>query len=337
MQYIKYFLSTALIIIFFFFVLGLFLQPLNGDLTRIGNYSENDFGWNARQPQIAVKGSVHEITPDVIVLGDSFSAGNIWQSVVMEKRGGNILTFPWKNPNALEYLVTSLKKTYPTTKYLVIETVEREFIPRFNTPQNLTGNQKEKPVIITPYKTASIRDTSTLHPMHDPVYAIQATVNSLKKNDKTSRSGLTIITPLNRKGLFSNRKSDLLIYYTDDDRKKNWNYDEIEKAVANIRRLRDLAERSGITLIMVVVPDKSTAYGQFFKSAQFRYPQPDVWAELDKQGVAQVNLKKILIPAVGYTQDLYYPNDTHLGVKGFTLMGEAISNRLNYIESISKK
>ncbi len=337
MQYIKYFLSTGLIVILVFFFLGLFLQPLTGDLTRIGNYSENDFGWNARQPQIAVKGSYHEKTPDVIVLGDSFSAGNIWQSVVMEKRGGHILTFPWKNPNTLESWVASLKRSYPTVRYLVIETVEREFIPRFNTSQDVTGNQRATPVIIAPCKTATIRDTNLFHPMHDPVYAIQATINSLKKIDKTSRSGSTMITPLKRKGLFSNRKSDLLIYFTDDDRKKSWKYDEIKRAVASIRRLGDLCERSGIALIMVVVPDKSTAYRQFFKSPQFSCPPPDVWDELDRQGVAQVNLRKVLVSAVGATQDLYYPNDTHLGARGFMVMGEAISNRLHDRESLSKK
>ena len=87
----------------------------------------------------------------------------------------------------------------------------------------------------------------------------------------------------------------------------------------------------------MVIPDKSTTYGNYFISPQFDHPTPDVWNELDKQGITQVNLKKTLISAVDKTQDLYMPNDTHLSTKGFILVGNAVVHRLDEIPSISTR
>ncbi len=333
MPYIKYFLSTGLLTILLFFFLNLFLQPLSGDLTRLGNFSENDFGWNAEQPKLAIRGQ-DEITPNVIVLGDSFSAGNVWQSEVMMKGEYRLLTFQWDNPENLERWIISLKKDYPTTQYVIVETVERAFINRFNTTQSTTSYIKLTPQKTVPHYTASKRVIEVPYTLADPRYVIGATINAQRNFSETTASGQTFVSPLNRKGLFSNKRSDLLLYYTDDNLKKNWRLDELKKGVSNIKRMQESAKRSGIVLIIAVVPDKSTTYGGFFISPQFVPQIPDVWEELKKQDINHINLKNTLISSVDKTQDLYLPNDTHFSTKGFMLMGNAVVQALKEIHSI---
>lgn len=61
--------------------LGIYLQPVQGDLTRIGAYPERQFGWNQPQPAYASPlGTLADYRQpvDLLVLGDSYSAGG-WQ------------------------------------------------------------------------------------------------------------------------------------------------------------------------------------------------------------------------------------------------------------------
>src|SRR5947207_3379072 len=63
-----------------FAIYGHLLQPLSGDLTRIGWYAENDYGWNAPKqrfdPPLAEEGRL-DGRYDVIAVGDSFTASHI--------------------------------------------------------------------------------------------------------------------------------------------------------------------------------------------------------------------------------------------------------------------
>lgn len=337
MPYIKYFLSSALLTIFLFICLNLYIQPLSGDLTRLGNLSENDFGWNAQQP-VLVLSKQDEIHPNVIVLGDSFSLDNVWQSVVMIKGEYHFLTFHWGDPEHPEHLeswIVSLKKDYPTIQYVIVETVERSFLHRFNTTQNSAPAEKLPLNKTETNCTASKRNIAVSFALSDPNYLVKAIINRKKSFPITTVNGKTFISPLNRSDLFSNIRSDRLLYYAEDNIKKDWSLDEVRTAVSNIKKIQDSAKRIGIVFILAVVPDKSRMYGKFLRSPQFDHQTPDVWEELDKQGINQVDLKNTLNSAVDQTQDLYLPNDTHLSTKGYMLMGDAVSKRLNEVPSIS--
>ena len=336
MRYIRYFIYTSFPVIIFFFIISCFLPPISGDLTRLGNFSEADFGCNEPFPEMIVKSDIGTSNPNIIVLGDSFSERNIWQSVVMAKRGDKILTFNWVDPKSLDRWVSSLKKRYPTVKYLIIETVERSSLSRFNQPQDLFFDHKESPLKNNSYKTDSLRDTSFFHAMHDPVYALFALFNSynlINNNFKILKSGPVIVAPLTTSKLFSSKRSDLLIYYQDDDLKKSWTSDQITNAVDHLGRLNELSRQNGIRLIVIVVPDKSTAYRKYFKYSQYNNQSSDFWKEIDKQKLCQVNLGRVINNNVEKTRDLYLPDDTHFSTKGFVLMGLAVSK---YVDDIEK-
>jgi hypothetical protein len=170
--------------------------------------------------------------------------------------------------------------------------------------------------------------------MHDPVYAIRATFNLFGTFKENSRSGPVVVAPLRRRDLFSNKRSDLLLYFEDDDaNKQRWTDEAIEDSFDNLQRINELADRNGMTLILAVVPDKSTVYRRYFRFAGSNMKTYDLWAEIDRRGLRQVDLHKVMASSVAGTRDLYLPDDTHLSTKGFVLMGRAVSRYLDSLEA----
>ena len=332
MSYLKYFLTSALLPILFFFGLGVFLQPLQGDLTRLGNLAERDFGWNAAQPVLPLRDN-QPANPGVIVLGDSFSRWNVWQSASMASGSPAMLTFQWDGFDSSESLddwIAALKETYPSARFLVIEVVEREFLRRFGPAGTRCHGQHQKPVEVSQGgATQPLRpffDSTSNLP--DTLYAARALYNSFRPFDETTFSTNVFVTPLNRTNLFSNHRPDLMVYYKDDELiKKDWKPEDIRKAVTRVKDIQLSAAAHGLTMITAIVPDKSTTYRKFMRQPQTT-PIPDIWKELTKQEVTQVDLREMLDKAADTVTDLYLPNDTHLGTAGFMLMGEAIAGRI---------
>lgn len=119
-----------------------------------------------------------------------------------------------------------------------------------------------------------------------------------------------------------------MVYYQGDRLKMHWNEGDVQKAAGELKKLQTAVLNEGLTLMIAVVPDKSTAYEDFFKTPQFQVPPPNVWDELHQHGVNQVDLKQIFKQAVEYQKDFYLPNDTHLSNQGYIAMGNALSEAL---------
>lgn len=334
MTYIRYFLFTAVPVIMLFAGLSCIHPPISGDLARLGRFSELDFGWNEPQPVVKVREDIGAAGPDIIVLGDSFSANNIWQSIVMDERGDKVLTIGWVRPESLAWWVASLKSRYPTARYLIVETAERSAITRLAVSQDGLPVHDDFPVKISASETKPMRDTSVLHSMHDPVYAIFATLHLFKSFEENTHSGPVVIEPLNRHDLFSNKRSDLLLYFEDDDEnKQRWTDEAVDDSCENLERINHLASKNGMTLILAVVPDKSTIYRKYFRIGGSNKKTPDIWAAINRRGLRQVDLHTVMASSVEDTRDLYQPDDTHLSPKGYMLMGRAIARYLDALES----
>jgi hypothetical protein len=268
-----------------------------------------------------------------VVVGDSFSIKNIWQSIAADDGQLTFMTFDWSifsnNIDCLEEWLLSLKDAYPSCDFVIIETIERDFLGRFHSKNKTCTNNAKKPIKVKQSYTTSERNTDLKNAMPDPFYAVKSIVNSWHEFEKIEKKKDVFVAPLTRTNLFSNRKSDLILYYENDTWKKNWRKNEVREAVNKAGRLQLLAVEKGITVIFTVVPDKSTAYASYFKHPLFFAPPPDIWAEFAEQGVIQVDLKQVLLKAVdSKNQDIYLPNDTHLGSTGYVLMGKAISDHL---------
>jgi hypothetical protein len=333
MRYIKYFMLTGVLPVLLLFLVGLYIQPVSGDLTRLGNLSERDFGWNAMQQQLPIKKSPQAQQPKVVVVGDSFSIRNIWQSIADDDSRLTFMTFDWSifsnNIDCLEEWLLSLKDAYPSCDFVIIETIERDFLGRFHSKNKTCTDNTKKPIKVKQGYTKSVRNSDLRNAMPDPVYAVKSIVNSLHEFEKIEKKKDVFVAPLTRTDLFSNKRSNLILYYENETWKENWKKEEVREAVNKAGHIQRLAAEKGITLIFAVVPDKSTAYASYFKQPTFPAPPPDIWAEFAARGVNQVDLKQILLQAVdSENQDIYLPNDTHLGSTGYVLMGKAISDRL---------
>lgn len=327
--YLKWFTLPVLIFFVIAVPLSIFFEPLSGDLTRIGHWSERDFGWNKPQPVVSIRANgTSTSNPQILVLGDSFSHPNIWQSYLAESRNVEILSFQYQDVGCVDnWLNWVAEKPYPATKTIVIETVERGFVPLFRN-LNKCANRVPKSFEIAEEKLMPIRQKNGL--MLDAGYLIPTLINTLRATwgDGYMASGDVIKVPLSTGKLFSNRKANTLLYYAEDDNKASWSEKDMVAAVGNLKLIQDNLAKKGLRLVVIVVPDKSSTYRQYFANEVRKNVYPDVFEQLEAGGVNSVNLLLFFQQASGEAVDLYLPNDTHLSTQGYKLMASKVAEHV---------
>ena len=105
-------------------------EPLDGDLTRVGHWTERDYGYNATHVarQIAESG-MKTAPPAVLVLGDSFSVTNLWQSGFTERTGQVTRTYQFDDNRCIDQWVTWAVRQ-PNAATIILEIVERNMVDR---------------------------------------------------------------------------------------------------------------------------------------------------------------------------------------------------------------
>src|SRR3569832_2918101 len=160
-RYLLYFSATVFSILLLTAFLGLInkpFEPQTNKKTHKNKKTEKDFGWNAPQPDIQIAANGKAITnPDILVLGDSFSKDNVWQSVTAAKTHQQILSFEIAHVGCISHWF-SYALNHPTAKTIVIESVERSFLANF---KNLTKCNfgTPEPFETHPWVTAPSRKT----------------------------------------------------------------------------------------------------------------------------------------------------------------------------------
>jgi len=333
MPFLKYFFVG--VIIPFAIVLGMaiYIQPLVGDLTRLGNVSERSWGWNQALPVVSIYQSEQSSDVDILVIGDSFSDKDIWQSVMRDMTGFRFKTYRWEDfssPACLESGITHLKRQYPNIRHVVIQTVERSAASRFT---GLKGKIDECPLTITSSihtkasTTLAVR-TKRLDSIPDTLYTIKAFLSEPKKYQQTTVSGDGYISPLKRKDLFSNQKSDALLYYAGDLVKLKWTEMQIAESVQNLQKLSELTSQLGFGISFAIVPDKSTAYSDYLTQSPFQDTTTDIWQKLNAASLTVINLKAAFSENLSKTKDFYLPDDTHLSTVGYQILASEIAKSL---------
>lgn len=309
--------------------LSIFFEPLSGDLTRIGHWSERDFGWNKPQQVVSVRANGASIlNPQVLVLGDSFSHPNIWQSYLAEAGNLEILSFQYQDVGCVDnWLNWVVEKNYSNMHTVIIQIVERSFIPVFRN-MNTCTSRIPKPLEIVKENIRPERSGSGL--ILDATYLFPTATNMLRMAWTEVRiiSGEVINVPLSTDGLFSNRKSNRFLYSAEDENKKSWTEKDMTTAVANLKLIQDDLAKRGMHLLVVLVPDKSSVYRQFFVTQESREGYPDIFEKLKVSGVNNVNLLGFFQQSAGEVVDLFLPNDTHLSTQGYKLMASKVANDL---------
>ncbi len=306
-------------------------EPLNGDLTRLGYLLEEDFGWNMQQPLVPVEHlksfSIEEA--DVLVIGDSFSAGLIWQSRLVSE-GLKPATLYWKALLLCEDIGTAVRRAGFRGRYMVIESVERSFQKGMSYSCDKTINITKNAYTGSVPVTDRPKSPSAKNPLGGE-WMIKALYNKIKLSKlNTSQDfiefGRVRTIPIDGCKLFTNKMCEYGLFYSKDFKKKTYS------ATANVLAVNRNLQKVGIQTIWLVVPDKSTVYLGFGKYN--KNPYVNIWQELAQYKELTVpNLDEKFIRESQQVKDFYAPNNTHLSTSGYLFLGDMV---VNYVKNMRK-
>ncbi|MDH5761917.1 MAG: hypothetical protein OEZ51_02945 [Nitrospinota bacterium] len=316
-----------------FISLGLWVQPINGDLTRLGGFTENDFGWNKPQQQFPSvlftfdEGKEYKNYHDVVVLGDSFSHTfplSQWQNYFVRETGYSLITYKVDDIDIESFVNSPAFKDRPP-RIVIYQTVERSFVGRGNSwnkgdcQPEPTPALRESPLKIRPgIQTLSDYTRSTENgPLHPNLSSGAHYLKRLIKKTFNKKSNRAIKIALSRNDLFSNRQSSHLLVYRNDFERYGVLEEDLKRAICGLTYIQNTFQKNGKTYFVgMVAPDKLTAYMDVYKD--FDRKKIHWMDEITKHPELHVPrldvaLKKEIERG---TQDVYLPNDTHWGSSG---------------------
>ncbi|WP_439519957.1 hypothetical protein [Hydrogenophaga sp.] len=333
--------------VLFFFAIGVRMQPLEGDLTRIGSYAEKDFGWNGEQAlfvrPLYTQGT-YEHPHDVVVVGDSFSLSRPlaqWQNHLVASTGMSLVTLDvGKNP-LRDVLAKQVFQQHPP-RYLIVSFVERNFpnqmrgaadcLPELAAtsvarPQLEKAGEVQKTAAGSASQLAKRpTDWPDLRDVKPSLGATHLYLGAMRSHWNIERTN-ALTVKLARPDLFTNALSDTTLIYKGDLQKiAQWDPVSQNDLRCRIDTLWRQIEGPGRTkLILLIAPDKLTAYSPWIADrringlsslATIAESYPDLFPRLDD------SLKRVIEAGV---QDVYLPNDTHWGSSGHTTVAHTLA------------
>ncbi|MEA2998566.1 MAG: hypothetical protein QOK17_399 [Sphingomonadales bacterium] len=309
------------------------LEPLSGDLARVGGYRENDFGW--RSAQIGLRAPhAHEASPresaDIVVLGDSFSIhvndsflgpdGRVsyhrWTDFLGARTGLEIALFH-HDSYSVDRIVRGPGFRRRAPRLFVYEVTERSLATRLDPVRAACPAADDSGVSTAPLSVAPrqvepvpahrmLRE-SLLRPQLGYAVDYLAHLPPFARGNNDARE-LRLI----RGDLFSSRRPDRLLVFKEDDVKDRWNDRKWREFACKLRAIRREVERNGRTsFLLLIAPDKSTVYASFVKGPGPRPPER-LAALMDSAGVPAVRLDQLVLDRIRRGEkDVYLPDDTH--------------------------
>jgi hypothetical protein len=320
----------------------LYLEPVVGDTTRVSGYSENDFGWNIPQKVFSQDATrlqeAYNHYADILVLGDSFSFGGVlgmmnypWQTFLTAETGWSVSTIshyttktnpPSYDPTLIPAIVNSEMFKNNPPKVFVLEVVERQLhmLPKLNGDCKLINK-------INDYQQLSIKPVPGLVPTNEVYrtkiqpsfnkrldFAVKYWENLLSFNTRENQSFLFGLTTSK---LFSSKKSDTLLVFEGDVKKKNWDDKLVDSIKCRLLDMQNVVQANGKTLFVVMVaPDKLTAYSPLLVDSSIaKYSVIDRLASVQTLHLPRFDLPLQAVIKEGLV-DVYLPNDTHWASQG---------------------
>jgi len=363
MRFATYVWIVALLV--FLPLMGLTLSAISfpaytGVLTRIGGFSEDDFGW--RKPQQVFSSQLFKIAKsadeytryyDVVVIGDSFSHDREkgWQNHFVEQTGLSVITFHHNVPLDTVLNAKVFKNSPPL--FFVVESLEQFSLSRFiayniyNSAAVADANSVSTEVVtfvrqelekeqISNYSKVSIEELISQR-SHNLIKAFERYrrpaewLEGLKQlHGLGEHYALNKAYPLPlREGLklFSNKLDDLLLVYGMDLTKVTEGV-LLQDAANGVRRLHDKVEGNGHTrFILMIFPDKLSVYAPMLKDETLA--PPSLIPPLAQHFPSQLRLDLAFQQALDKpVVDLYLPNDTHAGFEGYRIAADVMIDYL---------
>lgn len=312
-----------------------YIQPNFGaDLTRIGGYTNRDFGWNLPQKVTADNSismakdlAANNAYYDVVVLGDSFSHFekprlNRWQQIFSSATGLSLITYHFNHVWLDDYLNSSAFQKHPP-KILIMEFVERniETFVKAGRMAECSDDERvdDKAIFFLQ------RNPVLMRPLVRPIgiASLDEAMNFLRINSKASHKVSHYYLTSNM--LFSNHAANELLTLRDDRLKYSVASSDIKRLGCYLRQRQQRAEANGITHFVVMVPpDKTSLYCPYIRKKQ-NIRCESVVADLFVSDLHAVRLDQVFAKALNQgVVDLYLPNDTHWGYLGSELAANSL-------------
>jgi len=324
--------------------LAVSLRPLDGDLTRVGGYTENDFHWTKAQPTFA--GNLFRITEnledydryyDVVVLGDSFTCDQEgrrfgWQNFFLKRTGLSMIVFDTRKYWPLQVIESPGFRRHPP-RFFVFESVERYLYDRaayfVDVPLGKAEPVRGKPVL-------TLRETdSGPIPMElqkarsclDSDYVLGYLNAVMQRWFRLNNQVLKL--PLKQGGLFSSRTDREMLVYFDEVAKNVLTDQNLAKLRAGMLRLQTLVESNGFTrFLYLIAPDKSSIYAPYLANAGDSTMNL-VGNASQENRLHLVRTDRILASAIAAGKpDIYLPNDSHWSGTGHRLVADGLVDSL---------
>lgn len=317
------------------------LEPLSGDLSRIGSYAERDFGWNLAQERfdpLLHHFGTYDRYYDMVVIGDSFAndgGGAQWQNIAANRTGWSILTLDVHKISIAELLAMPVFRQSPPN-IVVLNVVERDLDEFAASSAQCYAHNAGHPGVTkpplrslenVPHKVARRGriDWADINPGFVRGYLWNFLLRRGLDIDTTETRKLF----LSRHDLFSSRSAGEILAYRDDARKAAWDANMIARIRCGMVDIENRFKTAGVQkFVLAIAPDKSGIYRPWLA-------EPDQVAESRIREVRQgLNLVEATLDlplgqaiAAG-VKDVYLPNDTHWGSAGHKLVAEAILKTL---------
>ncbi|HZX31253.1 MAG TPA: hypothetical protein VFF03_07885 [Rhodocyclaceae bacterium] len=330
MRYPTTLLLIALAIFLPCFGIALYQEPVDGDLTRIGYLPERQFGWNDPQPVQAVRANGKSLEgADVVVLGDSFSQKNVWQSAFSDLTGARVVTFDYGDIGCFANWRSWLLAQPRLPRLVIVQTVERNLVERFKAPRPCRSVEP-RPIRVEAGATAAERPRFPRGGIN-AAYLFKVLGRDAKTAaDGRLATGEVVVAGLDRADLFSSRATGRILYYAgDEDKIGAWTPGDLDGVAATLNGFAAELAGRGSRVAFAVVPDKLTAYYAHVRpqpAPAERYP--DSMGLLRGRVAGLVDLKTPFLEAIAANRDLYKPDDTHLSTRGYQLMARTIADSL---------
>jgi hypothetical protein len=319
-------------------------DPVRGDLTRVGGYSENDYGWAATHKRFVppLVSSAYDRPHDIVVIGDSYSfytpdqqtdPGAYWANYLAQLSGLSVAVIDIHSMTPRELLDHPVFKAAPP-RILILEMVERYVVRNLVIePERWVGNDFDgcpapgpsprvslgRPMRVEP--VAWRRDTSI---EFNFARAVDVIWKSARRRLGLADNTTVLNLPLDSRTLFSSAASDRLLVYQDELLPADWSEEQISLALCRLRAIQSAVEANGRTaFLFVAAPDKLSVYAPHIADVHYRNMSRLAAIYADRH-LSQARLLGPMREAMhsGIT-DLYLPNDTHWGPPGHEVAARA--------------
>ncbi|MCL4183306.1 MAG: hypothetical protein KJ011_07645 [Burkholderiaceae bacterium] len=321
------------------------MDPLVGELTRLGGYLENDFGWRSPQehfvsPQFTRARSLADYSRsfDVVVIGDSFSddLSKGWQNYLAMQTGLSIISFN-RNEIGLEDVLNAPGYRHSPPKLFVYQWVERNLVGGnldcSDTPEALRSRPPVRTIPIRSMHTEITRVTIGQYPAAPEGGGMGVVYNYIGKSlARWFGRNITEVHAFRLPGersFFSNRRGDTLLVLTRDFGLRSVSAESIARAKCSLAQLQARIEAAGDTaFVLLVFPDKTSAYVDYLGD------DPNAKLSVVERFESEPGLNiaplshdfKTAIRAGAV--DFYLPNDSHCGYLGYRIAAQSILRHL---------